>query len=59
VISRLLTIEDEIGCRGLLIHADSPEATAFYVHLIPGLQPSPTDNLHLVVLVKDARRTLL
>jgi GNAT superfamily N-acetyltransferase len=58
-IARLLSISGEIGCRGLLIHAESAAARDFYLHLIPELAPSPTDELHLVLLMKDARRTLL
>jgi len=58
-ITRLLSISDEIGCRGLLIHAETAEAREFYLHLIPELEPSPTDELHLVLLMKDAKRTLL
>jgi len=58
-ISRLLTISDDIGCRGLLIHAESTEARDFYLHHIPDLEASPTDALHLILLLKDARRTLL
>jgi hypothetical protein len=58
VITRLLGLSDEIGCRGLLIHAESDDARAFYLHLIPELLSSPTDELHLVLLMKDARRTL-
>jgi GNAT superfamily N-acetyltransferase len=58
-ISRLLTLSTEIGCRGLLIHSESSIARDFYVHLIPELEQSPTDPLHLLLLVKDARRTLL
>lgn len=58
VITRLLGISDDIGCRGLLIHAETDEARAFYLHLVPELLPSPTDPLHLVLLTKDARRTL-
>jgi hypothetical protein len=57
-ISRLLTIGDDIGCRGLLIHAEGTEARDFYLHLIPELERSPTDDLHLVLLLKDARRTM-
>ena len=59
VITRLLDLSDEIGCRGLLIHAESDQARSFYLHLIPELMSSPTDELHLVLLTKDARRTLL
>jgi GNAT superfamily N-acetyltransferase len=58
VVSRLLTLSDDIGCRGLLIHAESETARAFYLHLIPELLQSPTDELHMVLLLKDARRTL-
>lgn len=57
VIARLLSLDAKIGCRGLLIHAESAEARAFYLHLVPELEPSPTDDLHLVLLMKDARRT--
>lgn len=59
VVSRLLTLSGDIGCRGLLIHAESEVARAFYMHLIPELQQSPTDELHMVLLLKDARRTLI
>jgi hypothetical protein len=41
------------------IHAESDEARASYVHLLPELLRSPTDEFHLVLLMKDARRTLL
>ena len=59
VITRLIDLSDDIGCRGLLIHAESDQARDFYLHLIPELLPSPTDPLHLALLLKDARRTLL
>jgi len=58
VISRVASISDAIGCRGLLVHAESDEARSFYGHLIPEFEPSPTDPLHLVLLLKDIRRTL-
>lgn len=58
-VTRLLTLSDDIGCRGLLIHAESAVARDFYLHLIPELEQSPTDELHLVLLLNDARRTLL
>ena len=59
VVTRLVDISEDIGCRALLIHAESNEARDFYVHLLPELLASPTDALHLVLPVKDARRTLL
>jgi hypothetical protein len=58
-VTRLLGISENIGCRGLLIHAGSEEARDFYRRLIPELTSSPTDGLHLVLLMKNARRTLL
>jgi hypothetical protein len=58
VFARLVELSDDIGCRGLLVHAESAEARDFYVHLVPECEPSPTDQLHLVLLMKDIRRTL-
>lgn len=58
VLARLLELSDDIGCRGLLVHAESDQARAFYMHLVPEFEPSPTDDLHLVLLMKDIRRTL-
>ena len=58
VFIRVLALSDEIGCRGLVVHAESEEARAFYLHLVPELEPSPTDDLHIVLLMKDIRRTL-
>ncbi len=58
VFARLLELSDDIGCRGLLVHAESADASAFYRHLVPELENSPTDELHLVLLMKDIRRTL-
>jgi len=58
-VMRLVGISDEIGCRGLLIHAEGADARDFYLHLVPELQESPTDPLHLVLMMKDARRTLI
>ena len=59
VFARLVGLSDDIGCRGLLVHAESAEAREFYLHLVPEFEPSPTDPLHLLVLMKDVRRTLL
>ena len=59
VFARLVGLADDIGCRGLLVHAESQQARDFYLHLVPELELSPTDDLHLVLVMKDARRTLL
>lgn len=58
-ITRLVIMSEDIGCRGLIIHAENDDARSFYLHLIGELEPSPTDPLHLVLLMKDARKTLL
>jgi GNAT superfamily N-acetyltransferase len=58
VVQRSIALSDEIGCRGLLVHAESEQARNFYRHLIPEFMESPTDPLHLVLLMKDVRRTL-
>jgi GNAT superfamily N-acetyltransferase len=58
VIQRAASVSDDIGCRGLLVHCESEGARAFYRHLIPEFETSPTDELHLVLLLKDIKRTL-
>jgi len=58
VIARTAAVGREIGCRGLLVHAETPRARDFYRHLIPEFEPSPTDELHLVLLMKDILRSL-
>lgn len=58
VISRTLLIGDEIGCRDLLVHAETTLAKEFYLHLIPQFEESPTDPLHLLLLMKDIHRSL-
>ncbi len=58
VISRIASLSDGIGCRGLLVHAESEQARGFYEHLIPEFERSPTDPLHLLLLLRDIRRTL-
>ena len=58
VITRVASLSDAIRCRGLLVHAESEQARGFYEHLIPEFSSSPTDPLHLLLLLKDIRRTL-
>jgi GNAT superfamily N-acetyltransferase len=55
---REASLSEAIGCRGLLVHAESEQARSFYEHLIPEFARSPTDALHLLLLLKDIRRTL-
>jgi hypothetical protein len=58
VILRTFALGEEIGCRGLLVHAETTEARDFYRHLVPEFEASPTDGMHLHPLMKDIRRTL-
>jgi GNAT superfamily N-acetyltransferase len=58
VIARTAEVGTEIGCRGLLIHAETVDARDFYLHLIPEFDISPTDELHLVLLMKDIVKSL-
>ena len=56
VFARLLELSADIGCHGLIVHAESVEAREFYLHLVPEFEQSPTDDLHLILLMKDIRR---
>ena len=38
--------------------AETDDARGFYLHLVPEFEPSPTDPLHLVLLMKDILRQL-
>ena len=58
VIARTAAVGREIGCRGLLVRAETPQARDFYRHLIPEFEPSPTDELHLILLMKEILRSL-
>jgi hypothetical protein len=58
VLSRVAELGANIGCRGLLVHAEGDLARDFYLYLVPGVEPSPTDPLHLVLLMKDIHRTV-
>jgi hypothetical protein len=51
-------VSERIAVRALLIHAETPEAVAFYRHVNPAFEPSPTDPQHLILLMKDLRATL-
>jgi len=52
------SIAERVGVRALLIHAESERAATFYTRLGIGFEPSPTDPLHLVLLLKDLRQAV-
>lgn len=58
VVLRTVVLGEEIGCRGLLVHAETTPARDFYLHLVPEFEESPTDEMHLYLLMKDIRRSL-
>lgn len=55
-LTRASRAADEIGARAVLVHAKDEDARAFYEHF--AFEPSPTDPLHLLLLMKDLRRAL-
>ena len=52
-ITRCVQAADIVGVRAILVHALHDGARSFYQHF--GFEPSPTDPLHLLLLIKDAR----
>ncbi|MEX2375077.1 MAG: GNAT family N-acetyltransferase [Dehalococcoidia bacterium] len=53
---RAVSASGEIGARAVLVHAKDEEARQFYEHF--DFEPSPTDPLHLLLLMKDIRALL-
>lgn len=49
------SVANRVGVRALLIHAQSPDAAAFYLRFDPAFERSPSDPLHLVLLMKNIR----
>lgn len=48
---RTLAASGTVGVRAMLVHAIDQPARAFYLRY--GLEPSPTDPLHMMILIKD------
>jgi len=55
-LHRIAAAADIIGARAVLVHAINERAAAFYRHF--GFEPSPIDDLHLMLLMKDLRTNL-
>lgn len=55
-LTRASQASDEIGARAVLVHAKDEEARAFYEQF--DFDASPTDPLHLFLLIKDLKRVL-
>ena len=58
VFFQVAAIAERLGVRALLIHAETPQAAAFYKRIDPGFEPSPTDPLHVALAIKDLRRAI-
>lgn len=56
VLLRCVEAADAIGARVLLVHAKHNAAKAWYTRY--GFEESPTDPLHLLMLLKDVRALL-
>ncbi len=53
---RSLAAAQSIGARAMLVHAKDEQARGFYLR--DGLEPSPSDPLHLMILLKDVAASL-
>jgi GNAT superfamily N-acetyltransferase len=53
---RIVAAADQIGVRAVLVHAMDDEAKTFYQRF--NFEASPTDPLHLMLLMKDFRASL-
>lgn len=51
-------IAERVGARALLIHAETADAARFYARVDPAFERSPTDPLHLILLMKDLRAAI-
>ncbi len=56
IMLRCVEAAEAIGARVLLVHAKHEAAKAWYMHY--GFEESPTDPLHLLMLLKDVRAFL-
>lgn len=57
-ILRAEAASQTIGARALLVHCESQSARDFYQSVLPDFTESPTDPLHLYLLMSDIRATI-
>jgi GNAT superfamily N-acetyltransferase len=55
-IARAVRAAEQIGVRAILVHALHDHARGFYTRY--NFEPSPTDQLHLMLLIKDAQASV-
>jgi GNAT superfamily N-acetyltransferase len=56
-LRRIATASEVIGVRAVLIHCETDAARDFYLRLAK-FEASPTDPMHLLLLMKDLRRAV-
>jgi predicted N-acetyltransferase YhbS len=56
-MTRSVQVAEQIGVRAILVHALHDAARRFYARY--QFEPSPTDSLHLMLLRKDAKASVL
>ena len=54
---RVASASEVLGARALLIHCENDDAKTFHLHL-GEFEESPTDSLHLYLLMSDLRKTI-
>ena len=55
-VLRTLQASEHAGIRAIFVHAKDEKAQNFYEHF--GFEPSPIDPLKLMLLIRDARKTI-
>ena len=55
---QVASVADRVGIRALLIHAETAKAAEFYIRIDPAFEPSPSDPLHVLLLLEDLRRAI-
>lgn len=53
---RAITVSDQVGVRGVLVHAKNDAARRFYERF--DFEPLPGNEFHLVMLIKDLKRAV-
>lgn len=56
-LRRTAQVADIVGIRALLVHAKNEQARSWYEQF--DFEPSPTDELHLFLLLKDIKKILI
>lgn len=55
---RALYVSEHIGFRALIVHSRDESARNFYLHHVPAFIPSPTEELQLLLPLKQVRSLL-